>query len=286
MDLDTSSFWVLDYSWGGAGSFTGERVCYVEKDTMIYGVVHAKVVCYTSKGVNIPITLMNAHLTVNNPISYFMREDTIDKKLYLYSSTYGLLKTIVFNLNINDSIEVGWSSITQPMNQPIDSITYPLYLGHERRTIFGTHLASIPYSVIEGIGASHSFPEAQWGEWGIPYVTCKCYSKGGAVLYKSHVYPFSQDSCYKKPMEQKWPLGLNDRYSNESNIIYSNNSLRVNGNNGEYFFKLVSIQGQAVFSKLVTQSSFTVSFESLPKGIYILSIQSSNGIENRKILIQ
>lgn len=211
---------------------------------------------------------------------YNIEEDTTTRIVQISNSNW--LDTFNFNKNVGEYI---WALCPLGAGVKVDSVKYELFNGITRRTQYYNHGLLTVNRTIEGIGAVHSFADAAFGEWGIPLVTCKCYSKGGQVLYRNQKY-FPQDSCYKKPRESKWPNRLNTLGSNRMDIVYSNNVLRVNGNKGISHLHLISVQGQVVFKKSFDQLSLHESFSDLSKGIYILSVHSVKGVENRKIIIQ
>lgn len=275
MDLDTSSFWVLDYRWGGSGAFQGERVCHVTGDTLYNGKIYKKIKCYTSVATNSSSVYAFGLYTDR---TYIFREDTATRSIQIDN----MMDKIEFARNVGDTL---FPHGTYTYGEPIDSIKYIQYNNIVRRTQFSRQSISSVFKTIEGVGASHSFPEAAWGEWQTPLVTCKCYSKGGQVLYKNSQF-FPQDSCYKKARALAWPNGLAESLSNGLDIIYANNTLQINNNIGQTSLRIFTPQGQLAFRKKIIESSFETSFSNLPKGIYILSVQSSKGINNRKILIQ
>lgn len=274
MDLDTSSFWVLEYSWGGAGSFQGERVCAVVGDTIISGDRYSKVHCYTSNG----LYFSSIHsFGLKTEQDYLVNEDTSLRRVYIN----GGIGLIDYSLALGDTLNV--YGVNDPFNLPIDSIKFEQYQGSIiRRSQYSSHLFSTPFKTIEGVGTSHSFPESAFGEWGIPIVKCKCYSKGGVVQYLNGM---TVDSCYRKKRQIPIPSGIIDLNSSLYNVSFAHKRLRIyNVKTRELNIILRSATGDIVFrTKIRNDWSSDLSY---PTGIYILSIQSSKGIENRKIFIR
>ncbi len=284
MGLDNSSFWVMDYYWGGQQSFNGERVCQIVGDTLILNKLYSKCNCYTSKGRNQTTALGNGALQFDR--DYLLYEDTLQKKVLIYKTNLSLkVGELEFERNVGDSSNMYLNNYSLNQTHFIDSVKYDSYPGSLiRRTTYSNHQFGGEFKAIEGIGASHSFPEGHIGEWGIAMATCRCYSKGGNVQYLNGI---PADSCYKKASQKANPIGVDKLVDLGVRISFWNNEISitmqemVNMN-----IALFSINGKKLYSKIIKEGTFKKSFADFPTGIYILSLQSSKGIENRKILIR
>ena len=284
MDLDNSSFWVMDYWWGGQQNFSGERVCQIVGDTSIFNKLYKKCNCYTSKGRMQTTALGNGALEFDR--DYLLYEDTSLKKVLIYRNSINQkVGELEFERNVGDSSNMYLNNSTLNQTHFIDSVKYDSYVGSiVRRTNYSNHQFGGEFRAIEGVGASHSFPEGHIGEWGIAMATCRCYSKGGNVQYLNGIIA---DSCYKKASQILRPASSNSLKEKKWQFVFSNNILYLSKEQlEEVNLRLISMNGVVVYSEVIQELNYQKSFTDLPNGIYILSLQSSKEIENRKILIR
>ncbi len=293
LDLDTSSFWIQKYHYysGNSGSpiqINGEVVQYVEKDTIINTKTYHKV-----RGYNTTYIPLMGSLAFNtaadkyncyNPIIY-LYDDTVNQKVLSWypSNDVSLLN---YNLSIGDSLNYLPPSTSTYAKFPVDSTSIKTYFGVSRKTMFGTMtFGNTLYWTIEGVGASVNFPDVGSGEWGTPLFSLSAYLKNDTVLYKDQ--NFSSDSCYKKQRGNSAcaPLSISEKEVIRSLVTYSNNKLNIERVNMQLDISLISMHGN-VLLKERSIGRYSKDLSYFPAGIYILSIQSPNGIDNRKILIR
>jgi len=82
------------------------------------------------------------------------------------------------------------------------------------------------------------------------------------------------------------PTGLNSQHDNEKITIFPNpiiNDFKVKGFEGAATLKVFDINGSQLLSKNITNNS-SISFGTLPKGLYVLKLIMDEGIVERKIV--
>jgi hypothetical protein len=211
LDLDTSSFWILDFLHYDAGiKCRSEILTMVVGDTLIGTTLFKKLLTYnTTPIVGYPGDCGAGRFYYRT----YIREDTGARRVYQAGGSDTVL--IDYNKNVGDTLAMGK---IKPIT--VDSITIKNFSGIDRRLQWGTtmNLFGTTYHTIEGIGANQNFPLRGYGEWGIAAYGLKCYSKGGQVLYTN-----GTTSCTKKP-----PLGVRkDPNLNESAFAVDGQHIRM-----------------------------------------------------------
>ena len=290
LGLDTSCFWVQQYfvSYPGQSFAVNALVQnYVEKDTLIGTYTFHKIRGYSIESV--PIDQWHSSNDIQlimdyrcyNPI-LFLREDTVLKKLFRFDPDIGLeYEYLSFDLQLGDTTSYTSDTIYSS-SAPyfiIDSIDMASYYGITSRTYFSTF-----YDRIEGIGAIANFPLDWRIEFGSPVFQTHYYVKNGNVIYKDQAYMASQCVWRSKAYNPcSWATSTTV-FEKKKLIKYSNNNLSIE-TPGKFTISLYTSVGSLIDRK-ESKETYNKDLSIYPLGIYILSLQSSKGIENRKILIR
>jgi hypothetical protein len=278
MNLDTSSFWVLKYyHYTGINGFPeiteAERISFVQGDTIITGNTYHKIVTYTSDYNVLKLAKILAKGLQYDNISY-VREDTALKKMYFWDGVNDTC-LIDFSLLVGDTVTaiLGYGSI-------VDSVNYTNYFGIQRKnTYFGSQFAF--QNFIDGVGAIYNFPIGDIGEWGSPVYSLICYRKNNSTLYS--LYP--NDSCIKKP-KAAFPTSLQENTSMSVKYSFENNIFSIwNEMNESIQMNIISISGERIFRFKINSDNYSHSFATLPSGVYFVSLTSSKGTQNIKVLV-
>ncbi len=293
LNLDTSCFWIQRYYDYYAGvQAQGEVLQYVEKDTLIGPYKFHIIKGYCTDPVLPPTSSGWYIYNCYNP-KIIIREDTLNKKIYRFHQAIGL-ETIWldFNYNVLDTV-VCYDTVTNDPCLIVDSINLVNHYGISSRTTYANWYSNtsppfIPQTgitmLMEGIGMNYNFPDERFGEWGIPRFTLDAFVKNGTILYKKDFYPV--DSCYRKLRTFScWPLSVNDKNKIDNKVSFINNVLSIEEVSDKLTIKLISLNGQVLFERKFMNNDM-LALSNYPTGIYILSLQTSKGIENRKILIR
>ncbi len=286
MNLDTSCYWVNDFHYydgfsGSPFSCTGETTSYVEKDSLINNTNYKKVITYSSSDFTSSINTIQmkfqCYSKAPKNISIFLREDTIQKKIfYLVDFLSGQeLELLDFGLNIGDSVHS-----TASMSPIVDSLSIVNFNGINRNVIFSTAGIVGLYSIIEGVGASYNFPLGGYGEWLMPIFALKCYSKGGQILYGDTSQP-----CLKRPAIA---VSTKDVFKNNFTLTYSNNSFQINNPNNE---KLNIVLLDLTGNKIISETTNSIYYQSkiansISTGIYFLQVGNEKGRVVKKIIVE
>jgi hypothetical protein len=219
----------------------------------------------------------------------FIREDTTNKRVYgiKQGSTEEFL-LYDFSLAVGDTVEseISYYCANTFSVQRIDTITL---LNNEKRrkwTLGDVVLASPSHYYlewIEGIGnldilmypTSCTTPHA-------PTYSLLCYYENDTQLYKHPIY----DTCYIDYVSSVYVQGEKDlkiiAYPNPVkdflNIETSEN-IKINQ------IKIYNLSGQEVFNNVITQSQIKVNIAlpNLTNGMYIIQIETEQGVINKKI---
>lgn len=295
LNLDTSCYWIQSYNDYQAGPKAwGEVLQYVEKDTLI-GPYNYHIIKGYCTDPSLPITSYAWYFyNCYNP-KIIIREDSVSRKIYRFDLNQGLeIIWLDFDFSLQDTVLCLDTTYSNPPPCLIvDSVKITNHYGLSSNTVYSNWYTTIlppfvPLTGItifmEGIGINYNFPDAASGEWGIPRFRLEAFVKNDSILYKSDFYPI--DSCYRKPQTFRcWPSSVKDTEENNSNIVYSANRLIIKDCQEGVKLRLIDMSGKIYYEKYF-QYPEIVDFSNYSTGIYILSIQSSKGIENRKILIR
>ncbi len=294
LNLDTSCFWIQQYhDYHGSQpqiNIYGEVLQYVEKDTTIMGQVYHKVRGYPTAnmvGTTNDIGALWSYQYYNPRI--FIREDTVAKKIFGISNFSPFTEVVLlnFDVQIGDTITYAPASALNYIGAQVDSINMATYFGINRRTIFAdfANTFNADYKRIEGVGATLNFPAAGIAEWDIAVYTLQAFVKNNTVLYKDSVYPI--DSIYRKPAYRFAPVAVQNVSAVRFSSMFSNNNLVIqNPKNEELKINVLNLQGQPIFTLKSKENNIQHRIENVAAGIYILSVRSEKGVENKKIFVR
>jgi hypothetical protein len=289
LNLDTSSFWIQEFHvyYGFPQlNLKGEVLQYVEKDTLINNKTYSKIRGYCTVPYRDSFSFHPwfslSELNCYNP-TIFIREDTVAMKVYRLESmvTFNEVVLLDFDLQVGDSIShIPPDSLGYGF--PVDSISMVNIEGVNRRVYFTNPIGI--YERIEGIGANMNFPDVGASEWGTPRFSLKTFVKNNTVLIRRVGYPI--DSCYKKSRALNcWPLAMSELHAAEIGYYFSNNMLYISNYITPIKFEVFNPSGQSVFKDNVKVGFYEHDFYNLPKGIYIIHIQSEEKQLIEKILV-
>jgi hypothetical protein len=298
LDLDTSSLWVHEYYYysgvSGSGRTARARiVSYVEKDTLIMNVRYHKVIGYISKILQNSVSPIHFN---GFPKVNYIREDTLTKKVYrLDVSSNQDSVCLDYNLQAADTLGLYAYPNNPNSSYPlvlVDSVKQKMHAARILQTTFFQHpgIGNYTNEQIEGVGMRFQFPfNIGGGEWNAPGFHCLCYSKKDTIEYLG-IDPqfrtvFSADSCYKQfrygPSSTK-----NFKLKNVSINFFENQLSVQNKNESSLLIRLIDLTGKSLLRRENSKVYFEYDLKNYPTGVYVLSIQSEQGVENRKILIR
>lgn len=272
--FDTTCYWVLSFEYYDERlRVSGEKIATVEKDTSINNTVYSKIFIYPT------IVSVNDSFYAGWGYStdvVFLREDSVFKKIYSYDPSTHLEEVFVdYDLNIGDTLLV-----SNVFTYKVDSIYTTSILGINRRIQYGSGPQPMNgYTTIEGVGAKFSFPKGGvYGEWGIPFYTLKCFSKGGVTLYGD-----SNQPCPKAP---QIIAAVNEIDNSKIDLAYSSNRIIIKNPNTENVdLDIYEISGRLVEHFNSNERTFTVNIDHLPRGLYIALLKSKTYSLFRKIIV-
>lgn len=293
MDLDTSSFWIQEYKYYYGSPYveiSGEVLQYVAGDTSLNNQTYKIIRGYCTRShshLSSGYDYLQAKLLACYNPTIYIREDTASKQILMLggnNSTTQEVELLSYNLSVNDAM-----SYIPPVFGPvplssIDSIKYYNYFGVNRRSIYN-RFSLYAYVRIEGIGATLNFPDFGASEWNTPMFVLNTYVKNNTVLYKRDQY--SIDSCYRKA-KINYCSPVNSSHLSKKTFTYtfSHNTLLVqNPQNEKLKIVLLNLQGSVLFEQESQESRIKKEIRNIASGIYILSIQSSHGVQNKKIFV-
>jgi hypothetical protein len=278
MNLDTSCYWVYDWMvTNGLQDCHGESIVFVEKDTIVNNLKYAKLKSYNSSEIQCLNNFFNKGPGIGSV--FYVRDDSINKKiLYIdYSWTEKLM--FDFNYLVGDSIPFCKSDINDINEAIIDSMSYNILNGINRKIFYGNkkgYLGSINnFRIIEGVGGSSGFPLICY-----QFSTLKCYSKGGQILYGVTSQP-----CLKKPAIA---VSTKDVFKNNFTLTYSNNSFQIdNPNNEKLKIVLLDLMGNKIISETTNSIYYQSKIaNSISTGIYFLQVGNEKGRVVKKIGVE
>ncbi len=275
MNLDTSCIWVYEYynyHSNGFNECSGEKITFIDKDTVIGQYKYFKLVTYTSEIANSQPQAFCQNALFKNDVITFVREDTALHQIIDLSNNV----LIDFNKNIGQTIDIGLNGD----NPKVDSITIDTFNLILRKVCWGTFGLVNDYRTIEGIGATYNFPIREYGEWFTPAYRLKCYSKNGQDLYPNN-FP---DPCVKKP---KAPVGIGEYSLKPINYILIDKNISILGSpQFPLDLHIYDLTGRILFrTKIMDNKQINLS-SILNSGLYLFSITNFKQVTTRLEIIK
>ena len=261
-------------------SLNPRRYTFVQKDSTINGHIYQS--CKSFHLIGTPVqgsmTCPPFVVDTNNPWNYWLREDTITRKVYIYdydsSPTDQLLYD--FRLEVGDTLKSDydcWGCQGEPLILSAKEIV-TLHNGETRMKYVFDPFHLFP-SYIEGIG--------------------------GCLGFVLPVYMFENEArmlyCVKKDGEDIWGSVCNTVFvgiKNEPETSFSvfpnpaDDIINVNLNNisqaPSYSFEVFDLKGTNILSTNLKSSTNTVSLTKLSPGFYIYKIESEAKVYNGKLI--
>ena len=261
MNLDTSCLWVheyYNYHSNGFNECSGEKITYIEKDTVIGSYKYFKLFTYTSEiALSQPQAFCENALFKNDQIT-FVREDTSLQQIIDLNNNV----LLDFSKIIGETQDIGLNG----NNPKVDSITIDTFNLIARKVCWGTFGLVNDYKTIEGIGATYNFPIREYGEWFTPAFRLKCHSRNGQILYPNN-FP---DPCIKKP---KTPVGISEYTLNPIDYILTGKNISILGS-PQFPLDLIiyDLTGRTLFKyKIIDNKQIDLS-PVLNTGLYVFSV--------------
>ena len=265
MNFDTSCYCVnyLNIYFGGT-TCSGSLVSYIGKDTLLNAQQYFKMTNYAS-------TIdVGGNCVKGFNGSFFVREDTIQRKIYKYIG--GNIEEVLvdFSLNAGDTLKIGIGHFQ------IDSISTDTIFGIPRRRQWYHTIMGGKQSTIEGIGNSINFPfGGYYGEWDTPYFQLLCYGKNG-TLY------FGLQNCTKTA--PVWSKFFN---KNNLSLNFSENILSVRNITGLTTLSVYTLLGNKVYGEKIEKENYSKDLSAvLLNGLYIVVVHDEKQKSVLKVIIK
>jgi len=215
--------------------------------------------------------------------------ETSQKRVY-YKGNTDVEGTILSGLIFDFSLSVGDTftntrSLFYSMVFQIKSIDTIDFAGKRRREFKIGVASDTPYIVgriIEGIGNTEGIMyEMSWNlmlgmDWGLN----RCYEHGGELLY--HNYSQGTEDCIT-PL-----VGLENISLNGNSItIYpnpTNSEVNISSENIINSIEIYNSLGQRVYYSVVNSMEKVIDISSFVNGVYILGVNTENGVIRKKII--
>jgi hypothetical protein len=208
--------------------------------------------------------------------AFYIREDTITKKIYLYNSFLGDLLQYNFALQVGD---------TFPNNNVNDYIltsidTVPIASGSRRRFIFNNS-STIPIIWIEGIG-NMADPFNPPRRYDSTFANILCVHENLNLVYE---YPFmfpvtcglyNSDTAItnSKSIADIFPNPVHDLL----NVVFYSNSIFQNK------ILVFDVTGRELVNFNCKDRFIKLNFENQPNGIYLIKIIESDHVFSKLII--
>ncbi|WP_375719718.1 T9SS type A sorting domain-containing protein [Saccharicrinis sp. FJH54] len=273
-------YWADGENGGGIIPQTkGERQ-FIEGDTTINGQAYQIIKARFLASVDQPVFYPPFYVTDMEIIKGFIREDTVEKKVYTLNSYFDEdnieYLTYDFSLEPGDSLDISY--LLPDVKIVLDTIhSIQLMDGTQRKKfVFNDLYTPVNYYYIEGIGGVSSllYPFDYNFEWGsnldgVGESGTKIYCQEGycyVVTANKNTQPMDF-SIYPNPAQDFLHL---ENYSNENVIL-----------------TIFNTAGKVlIVHEINSNSSNIVNIQNLFPGIYIYILKSNNNLAKGKIIIQ
>ena len=283
---EDSALWVVE--WTHQNNNPVARDLYImHGDTLINGISYNKL--YRERNIWSP-----QYFTVLIPYAYLggIRQDSLNKKVYFIGAAM-TSDTILydFNLTIGDTLQPTFlaNGLFSGMDtvSGIDSLWYAYPIIYYKKFIFSP-LGGMG-NLVEGLGSDCGLFEIYFHFEGGPTLTCfKEHNISAYDMSYGPAHPLYARCGYY--FGASLPLGAS---SESKQSIYVD--ISPNPSNGIYFIQssenilevdIVSVIGEKVYSVQVNASKIEIDLCDYQSGIYFLQLKTSQGIVNKKIILQ
>jgi len=255
-------------------------------DTIIQGIEYKKIVQKSIIALEEPVFYLPFGLSKDSSIISFMREDTLNKKVYaIHNDGYEESKEFLaynFNLQLGDSLVIPYLDSSFLILDTIKSIV--LTNGEYRKIYlfkdYGNLFNNSQSQYIEGIGGDSGlfFPFLSTIENSI---TLGCVRQNGIELYKN---PNSRWGC--ETITTTETIKSNYNFSIFPNPV--SNFLNINCTNCQLRkVEIIDVNGNFVLQKQLHQiDNQQIDIDYLSSGIYFIKLYGENGIYNTSKFIK
>lgn len=284
-------FWTENHGWlSPVGAYYYYYNCtkpvYYKSDTIINSLTYNRLYSYglcTVENTTPPPSYFNSYLD-SEMLFAIIRQDTINKKVYLWDQNKDTLLYDFQNLNVGQYYPQTYNNNPPNIDDTVvvvsmDSIllNYLYYtkwnLGIRR---FGTIVDSSFVSIIEGVGSTFGILSTLYP----PFENndqLLCFSINNIVIYPDSTY-----DCDKA-------LNVVEQINEQNILIYPNPAsdrliIDTRQNNIDLNLTLYNINGQEIMQKQIKNIVTDLDISSLKKGIYFVRLINDRTVEVRKII--
>ena len=267
----TSPQWWYDYIW---------KIYFTQNDTVLEGKTYKISRYYPYEPVNPPLLIPPFVIsTVSQPTNIFLREDTLERKVYRYFEELSPKDQTIydFSLSVGDTLQS--DAIVDCFNAPVivQYIDTVILLNGELRKRFHFETMCGPINYIEGIGAEADF-------FGGYMPVFEGNGMGGFFCITENEIPLWNGPC------EYFFVGLTSTVDNINASVYSNPNLtqliiRVDRDLLGANLTLYNLIGTENLRVKITSLEMKVSTCPLSSGSYIYQITSGNIIKRGKVVI-
>jgi hypothetical protein len=253
------------------------RFSFADSDTILGGVAYRKNICYHFQAVN-PGPLCPPFEIDDVPFtSYsFLREDTINRKVYIYCQGCFPVKDQLFydfSLSVGDTLK----SVVQTLyGEPLvlTSLDEVLLSNGETRKRFGFGNSPENLNYIEGIGGAQGLDAAV-----VPGIE----SYGGFFCITQNGINLWGNIC------NNYFVGLQEKKS-EAIELYPNPAhdkltIHLDGTNPDAELIISNLEGKEIIRTKLNRADNTISLSQVAPGVYIYQVTSGKVFRKDKIII-
>ncbi len=200
----------------------------------------------------------------------FLREDVIEKKVYQLLGEEEIL-LYDFSLEIGDMVDVMFFGEVDS-ESVVSDVYYQEYFGMERRVI---EIAGPPFIFIEGVGSLN----------GIVTPFHQFIGSGSELMcFDNYINPVPDQFCVPiatstKDIENVVAFELFPNPSSSIVYITFDSPTRAE-------LRVLNLNGQEVFAQPLDSEKTQLDLSDLPKGLYVVSILSEEGVGVKKLVVE
>lgn len=143
-------------------------------------------------------------------------------------------------------------------------------------------------NIIEGVGGSYSFLPGPWGlvDFGVPYLQCYQDSMAGAFIVSSNNELVLLDSCVCHVWMGQNEIPETDKFSISPNPAGSSVIVFADGSKNVATVAILDLTGKQLIQAQLINGTAQIYTETLPDGLYFVTLYSSAKVSTRKLVIQ
>jgi len=220
-----------------------------------------------------------------NTEPFYMREDTLERKVYIDCSFYPEPCEDVllydFSLQVGDSVDYGEGYLYRLEVVETESISEINRKIYYLQPVWDMEL---PFAIwIEGIGSKAGVlqPKSNPGLYGMGMTELNCFYQNEELQYQSYsasVYGCNFEYLAIDKIEKNYLTIYPNPVTDILNIKIFNEQLN------DIKFEIIDIFGKVCKIGIINNTEFQVNVSDLPKGIYIIRFNYDNTINNQKFI--